>query len=168
MRVMFLRNDTDLTDYPYCLVRRRAWTSAIEGLAEGPGRHPGDLSLLYTDQRGGLAPGTQELCQNADTPIPMFSHRSEEGAHADLLEAGTDSVLAFAQDPKPGLTSMRALLRRTNSMPVSILPTADFGGIRLSHENRSGGIDGLSSSRQAQLELRLLYLPIPPWAGHPG
>jgi DNA-binding response OmpR family regulator len=168
MRVMVICDDIDLSDYLSYLARRAGfdvrYRSSVKAWLDDQGEIPADLILLYTEQPQDQSPGIRGLRAVVNTPILALTHDPDEGQLAALLDAGADTVLALPVGPKLCLACMQALLRRTRSMPVSILPTLDFGSIRLTPGSRSVEVDGRSSSRLTQLEFRLLYLLMT----HPG
>ena len=168
MRVMVICDDIDLTDYLSYLARRAGfdvrYRSSIKSWLNDQGETPADLILLHTTLPQDQGPSIRELRAIVSTPILALTHAQEEAELAALLDAGADAALPLPVGPKLCLSNMQALLRRTRSMPGSILPTLDFGSIRLTPGSRSVEVDGRSGSRLTQLEFRLLYLLMT----HPG
>jgi len=165
---MVICDDIDLTDYLSYVARRAGFDvrfrSSFQAWLGDPGEPPPDLLLLNTSPVQELEQGVRALRAAGSTPILALTEAQEETALAALLDAGADGALALPVGPRLCLASINALLRRTRSTPVSILPTLDFGSIRLTPGSRSVELEGQPAGRLTQLEFRLLYLLMT----HPG
>lgn len=90
-------------------------------------------------------------------PIIVVVNRVEEETHYRLLECGADLVVERPFSARLLIAQVRALLRRTGSVPLFSLPTLSIAGLTLDPATRTVQVAGQPSKRLTHLEFRLLY-----------
>ncbi len=168
LRVTIVCEDSDLSDY-FSYVARRAgydvrYQPAQQLLGPDGSNTSTDLLILHiTSLQAGLKllGGARSMIS---APILAMLPSMDQDAQAAVLNAGADSLLQLPVGPKLCLATIQALLRRTRTLPTSVLPKLDFGSILLNPGTRTVTSEGRDGIRLTQLEFRLLYLLMT----HPG
>jgi len=125
---------------------------AIEAFAEKP------ADLVVLSLREGL-PTMQVRRVRRDTEacLAVISSTSDEDELCQALEAGADLVLVRPYSARLVCMQLRALLRRSRSGMVTILPLLTVGKLVLDPSTRVAKVEGSPSRRLTPLEFRLLY-----------
>jgi DNA-binding response OmpR family regulator len=77
--------------------------------------------------------------------------------YCQLLEGGVDAVLKRPVSPRVITAHIKAILRRSPTIPSFVFPTLDLEEISLDPSTRMVKIPGKEPCRLTQLEFRLLY-----------
>jgi len=116
---------------------------------------PADLILLA------LGSGSQAHVRRArsetEVPIVVILPSGDEDEHLQLLEAGADLVISRPFSAHLLIGQVRALLRRSGSVPLTGLPALSLSGLTLDAGTRVAQVAGRPPQRLTHLEFRLLY-----------
>jgi two-component system response regulator VicR len=127
---------------------------AIEELDAHP---PECIILAMEKQTMDMINQVRRLRGSAITPLVVITDSLPETLHIELLEAGVDLVVTRPYSARLLLYQIRALLRRSNSMPLLGLPQLTLGDVGLDPATRSVKVGDESARHLTQLEFRLLY-----------
>ncbi len=116
---------------------------------------PADLILLALD--GDPLTHIRRIRVDTEVPVVMIVDQIAEEIHCHLLEAGADLVISRPFGARLLTAQVRALLRRTGSVPLSSLPTLSLAGLTLDPAARTVQLSGRPIRRLTHLEFRLLY-----------
>jgi DNA-binding response OmpR family regulator len=100
---------------------------------------------------------THRIRAETEVPIVMIVTTLDEDIHYDLLEAGSDLVIARPFSHRLLIAQVRALLRRAGNVPLSGLPTRTVAGLTLDPVARIVQVAGQPLRRLTHLEFRLLH-----------
>ncbi len=167
MHAVIVSDDSDLNEYLSFSLRRVgmevSFRSSLQKVIRQWGERPADLLIL----RAGSAPEPSALLElrgltNAYL-IVLFDQVNED-REAAYLQAGADIALHLPIGPKLLTAYVQAMLRRSQSAAVNLLPIIDLGKIVLNPASRTVKVLDAPSCALTQLEFRLLYLLMT----HPG
>jgi DNA-binding response OmpR family regulator len=127
---------------------------AIEELDTTP---PEFVLLTLDKQSAEMVNHVRLLRGSLIAPLVVITDALTETLHIEFLESGVDLVVARPYSARLLLYQIRALLRRSNSMPLFGLPQLSLREIRLDPATRSVSVKGKGSRHLTQLEFRLLY-----------
>lgn len=120
--------------------------------------HPADFILVtlpaQTDEPVKLV---ENLRANSVVPIVLITDSLPEEVHIRMLELGADLVIRRPYSSRLLLYQIRALLRRSNSMPFFSLPTLSQFGVVMDPSTHTVTVEGIQPRHLTQLEFRLLY-----------
>jgi DNA-binding response OmpR family regulator len=91
-------------------------------------------------------------------PLIIITDPLSETMHINLLDSGVDLVVTRPYSSRLLIYQIRALLRRSNSMPFLGLPQLTLGDVSLDPASRSVTVGSESPRHLTQLEFRLLYM----------
>ena len=90
-------------------------------------------------------------------PICVITDPIPEITHVDLLECGADLVFIRPYSFRIFSAQIKALMRRSASVPFHSLPILSQADLTLDPSTRSVQVEGFEQKRLTQLEFRLLY-----------
>ena len=130
----------------------------IEPLIETWSEQPADFCLLAFDGTEKNAPRLlAQLRAVSLAPVVVISEIGSEQASVDFYQAGADLVLARPYSLRLLGYQVRALLARSNSIPLAGLPQLVQGELTLDPARREVQIGEGKPEHLTQLEFRLLY-----------
>jgi len=109
--------------------------------------------------REGQAPEkvVDEVRAITQAPLLMVVESLTEKIFCALLNQGADAVLRRPVSHQELSAQVRALMRRSTSVPTFVLPTIELDEISLDPSNRTVTLFGTDPTRLTRLEFRLLY-----------
>lgn len=119
---------------------------------------PSDLVVVAGHSAVELLPGLRELRQITQVPCLFVVESPSEEQLCALLHDGADMVLTRPVAPRVLAEYVRALLRRTQTVPTSVLPRLNVTEIQLDVDTRTVSVLNQPPRRLTQLEFRLLYI----------
>lgn len=119
---------------------------------------PSDLVVVAWHDGAKLLPDITALRAVTQVPLILITHPPQEEAMCDLLRAGADLILPRPTAPRVLTEYVRAILRRTHTVPTFVLPRLNVTEISLDPDTRMVSVLGNEASRLTQLEFRLLYV----------
>ena len=117
---------------------------------------PADLILLAL-QGGDTLAHVRAIRDETTVPIVVVVDPVSEDAHCALLAAGADRVVSRPYSARLCIAQVKALLRRTGSVPLFALPTLTVADLTLDPTTRTVEVTGHPARRLTHLEFRLLY-----------
>jgi DNA-binding response OmpR family regulator len=99
----------------------------------------------------------RRLRSEAQAPLIVIVPQLSEETNIELLEAGADLVIMRPFSARLLIAQVRALLRQTEGITVSGLPTLQIANLTLDPATRSVQVNGDDPRRLTHLEFRLLY-----------
>ena len=119
---------------------------------------PADIIVVAGDERKALLKGLVELRHVTQIPCLIIVETPTEEELCQLLSAGADLVLSRPVAPRVLSEYLRALLRRTHTVPTFVLPRLNVEEVKLDPDTRTVTVLGQEPRRLTQLEFRLLYV----------
>lgn len=119
---------------------------------------PVDLILLAPGKSTALVENVQEIRAVLQAPLLVLIDSLTEEQHCTLLDAGVDLVLERPLSPRILARYVRIFLRRTGSVPATLLTPIDVDGLTLDPAMRTVTINGQDTQPLTPLEFRLLYV----------
>jgi DNA-binding response OmpR family regulator len=120
--------------------------------------HAADVLVLAMDPAEDALQVVQAVRVASQVPLVLVSEQMPEASVCKLLNAGGDLIIHRPASPLLIAAQVSAILRRSNSVPVFVLPSLDLGRIALDPSTRTVCVDGGDHKRLTQLEFRLLYV----------
>jgi DNA-binding response OmpR family regulator len=117
---------------------------------------PADLILVALSNNDPLA-AVRRIRSETTVPTIVVADQATEGTHCQLLECGADLVVPRPYSARLLIAQVRALLRRSGSVPLFSLPTLSIAGLSLDPSTRTAQVVGQPARRLTHLEFRLLY-----------
>lgn len=119
---------------------------------------PPDLVVISLDEFNiEIVKQIKQMRMYTVVPICVISDPIPERMQVDLLEAGTDVLILRPFGVRLVLAQIKALMRRSATVPYHSLPTLSQSEIVLDPSTRTVSIAGGEARRLTQLEFRLLY-----------
>lgn len=132
----------------------RSLDQAIESWPE----RPSDLVLVsLADKLEQVITQIEQIRMYTAIPICIITDPLPEDLQVSLFEAGADLVICRPYGVRFLLAQLKALLRRSASVPFFSLPTLTQRDVTLDPSNRTVQVQDNPSRRLTQLEFRLLY-----------
>lgn len=159
MNVLLISSDEDETAFLKLAVQRAGLVvltdARFDHAVEKWFERPADLVILVAeaDALGSL----RLLRQVTPAPIAILVDDVDERAEVMLYNEGADLVMTRPYSIIRFLARLRALLRRSGTVPVVSLPVLKVSGLTLDPARRSVKVDRNIERRLTQLEFRLLY-----------
>lgn len=135
-----------------------ARTAEAQHIKSALHEHPVDLILLVLDPRTATVSIVEEIRAITHAPLILLGERLTEGQQCVLLDAGADLILERPISPRIVTRYTHMLLRRTGTVPVSVLPNLEANGLTLDPSTRRTTRPDGESHQLTPLEFRLLYL----------
>lgn len=117
---------------------------------------PTKLILLASKETTSIA-YVRRLHAEAEVPLIIITPQLDEETHIEILEAGADLIIMRPFSAKLLIAQVRALLRQTQGVSVTGLPTLQIASLTLDPATRSVQVNGENPRRLTHLEFRLLY-----------
>jgi DNA-binding response OmpR family regulator len=131
---------------------------ALQKVADKWLERPSDLVVVAWHDSSELSKSIITLRAVTQVPLMLIVDQPTEEQLCALLRAGVDLVLVRPVAPRVLTEYMRALLRRTRTVPTFVLPRLNVTEIKLDPDTRTVSVLGSESRRLTQLEFRLLYV----------
>lgn len=128
----------------------------LESAVKVTKEQPTKLVLLASRENAPTAQ-VRRLRSEAQAPLIVIVPQLSEETHIELLEAGADLVIMRPFSARLLIAQVRALLRQTEGITVSGLPTLQIANLTLDPATRSVQVNGDNPRRLTHLEFRLLY-----------
>lgn len=119
---------------------------------------PSDLIVVAWHDGAELLADMIALRAVTQVPLLLIANAPQEETLCELLRVGTDVVLARPVAPRVLTEYVRAILRRTQTVPTFVLPRLNVTEISLDPDTRMVTVLDGESRRLTQLEFRLLYV----------
>jgi DNA-binding response OmpR family regulator len=119
--------------------------------------HPADLMVVASLEDQAPVRIVEEIRDVTQIPLLMIVDRISEKNRCDLLHYGADVILDRPVSPQVLSAQIRALLRRSATVPSFVLPTLALNEISVDPSARTVTLSGKETNRLTQLEFRLLY-----------
>lgn len=119
---------------------------------------PSDLVVVAWQESAKLLPDIIALRAVTQVPIILIVNQPQEETLCELLRVGADLVLPRPVAPRVLTEYVRAILRRTRTVPTFVLPRLNVTEISLDPDTRMVSVMGGEARRLTQLEFRLLYV----------
>jgi DNA-binding response OmpR family regulator len=133
-------------------------TSRVENISSALRDHAVDLIVLVLSPRVAQVDEIEMIRQLTQAPVIVIVERLTEQEYCALLDAGSDIVLERPVSNRILSRYVRMLLRRAGTIPATVLPVIEVGGLILNPATRRvKRLDG-NTEQLASLEFRLLYL----------
>jgi DNA-binding response OmpR family regulator len=130
--------------------------SRLESAVKLSQEQPTKLVLLASRENAPTAQ-VRRLRSEAQAPLIVIVPQLSEETNIELLEAGADLVIMRPFSARLLIAQVRALLRQTEGITVSGLPTLQIANLTLDPATRSVQVNGDDPRRLTHLEFRLLY-----------
>ena len=161
MQAIIISGDEDDRDILLYILRKAglavASSSSLERVLEGWTDHPADLMVFSFEGNSELIKAIDDIRLIAQIPAIFVVEEVSEKLYCDLLEKGTDVVLQRPVSPRVISAHVKALIRRSSTIPSFVIPTLDLREISLDPSTRMVKVTGKESCRLTQLEFHLLY-----------
>ncbi len=159
MNVLLISSDDDETAFLKLAVQRAGLVvltdARFDHALEKWFERPADLVILVAEAD---ALGSLKLLRRVTSaPIAILLDDVDERAEISLYNEGADLVMTRPYSIIRFLARLRALLRRSGTVPVISLPVFKVSGLTLDPARRSVKVDENAERRLTQLEFRLLY-----------
>jgi len=128
----------------------------LERAMQSWAERPADINLVALRPNDPLAQ-VQRVRAETEAALVLIVEPIEEHERCALLENGADLLVIRPFSARLLIAQVRALLRRTGSVPLFSLPTLSLGGLTLDPATRMIQLEGRSPRRLTHLEFRLLY-----------
>jgi DNA-binding response OmpR family regulator len=128
----------------------------LERAMQSWAERPADI-ILVALHRGEPLARVQRVRAETEAALVLIVEPIEEHERCALLENGADLVVIRPFSARLLIAQVRALLRRTGSVPLFSLPTLSLGGLTLDPATRMIQLEGRAPRRLTHLEFRLLY-----------
>ena len=162
MRALVVAQDPEDRDFHSFVLRRTgldvSGREVLSDPAEILGKPPVDLIFLTDDGQPALTRLIEDLRTQSPAPIILLADAPSEDVQCAWMDAGVDLVLKRPLSPRILSRYVRMLLRRAGTVPASVLPILQIGGLRLDPTARTVTVEGREEQRLSPLEFRLLYL----------
>jgi DNA-binding response OmpR family regulator len=147
----------------FCYVLRHtglsvARTAAVKLVTNSLQTHPVDLILLAPEREVNMQPDIKAIRDVSQAPLLVLVDSLTEEMYCDVLDAGADLVLTRPLSPRILSRYVKIFLRRTGSVPLSILSPLTEIGLSLDPETRTVTLQNNSKQHLTPLEFRLLYV----------
>ncbi len=120
--------------------------------------HAADVLVLALETAEEALKVVQDVRAATQVPLVLVTEPMPEADACKILYAGGDLIIHRPVSPLLVAAHVTAILRRSNAVPVFVLPTLDLGRISLDPSTRTVKVEGGEPKRLTQLEFRLLYV----------
>ena len=131
-------------------------TGDLERALQGWAERPPDL-IVMAIQRTDPMPFVRRVRAETEVALILVADATDERSQCALLEHGADLFVPRPFSARLLIAQVRALVRRSNGMPIMSLPTLQLAGLTLNPETRTVQVTGRPPQRLTYLEFRLLY-----------
>ncbi len=162
MQAIVIADDSEDRDYFSFILRHTglavSQTSSVENVTSALRDHAVDLIVLVLNPRLAQVNQIEAIRQSTQAPVVLVVERLTETEYCTLLDAGADIVLERPVSGRILSRYVRMLLRRAGTIPVTVLPIIEVGGLTLNPATRRVKRPDDKTEQLASLEFRLLYL----------
>lgn len=161
MQAMIISADEEDRDVLLYILRKAglavASSSSIERVLKNWTDHPADIMVFSSEVSSELLNVIEKIRHIAQIPVIFVVEEISEKLYCDLLERGTDVILKRPVSPRIITAHVKALIRRSFTIPTFVIPTLDLEDISLDPSSRMVNVATRDPVRLTQLEFRLLY-----------
>ena len=161
MQAIVIADDADEKDIFSFILRKVglavATSSSTKRVLENLTDHPVDLMVIVVTEGQAPEKVVDEVRAATQAPLLMVIESLTEKIFCALLNQGADAVLRRPVSHQELSAQVRALMRRSNSVPSFVLPTIELDEISLDPSTRMVTLAGADPTRLTRLEFRLLY-----------
>ncbi len=119
---------------------------------------PSDLVVVAWQDGANLLPQITAFRAVTQVPILLIVDPPDEHTLCELLRSGADLILTRPVAPRVLVEYVRAILRRSGTVPTFVLPRLNVTEVSLDPDTRMVSVLGSEARRLTQLEFRLLYV----------
>jgi DNA-binding response OmpR family regulator len=161
MRALLIADDLEERDFlsyalRYIGLETIKVTEPVAAMTD-PMENPYDVIILCVSAEEGL-PIARKIRETRQTPLHLIADSLTEQLHADFLDEGVDCVLQRPVSLKLFTRYTNMLLKRSGSVPVTLLATLRADPVALDPSTRTVSVNGGEPEQLTQLEFRLLYV----------
>lgn len=161
MQAIIISEDEDDRDVLIYILRKAglavASSSSLERVLKSWTDHPADLMVFSSEGKSELLKAIEDIRLIAHIPVIFVVEEISEKQYCDLLEKGADIVLKRPVSPRVISAHVKAIIRRSSTIPSFVFPTLDLKEISLDPSTRMVKVTGKEPCRLTQLEFHLLY-----------
>ena len=161
MHAIVIADDADEKDIFSFILKKVglavATSSSLKRVLENLSDNPIDLMVIVVTEGQPSEKVVDEVRAVTQAPLLMVVEPLTEKIFCALLNQGADAVLRRPVSHQELSAQVRALMRRSNSVPSFVLPTIALDEISLDPSNRTVTLAGADPTRLTRLEFRLLY-----------
>lgn len=162
MNAMIIAANEEEREFLSWAVRQTGLTihrgSDIDQIKKSLYENPVDVIVYAVELLGQTDEAIKKLRYASQAPIIVIADWASEAEHCDLLDAGGDLVIKRPFSHRVLTRYVRVFLRRTSSVPVSVLPDVVSQDITLIPSSRILKVPGQEPQHLTLLEFRLLYI----------
>jgi len=162
MQAIVIADDSEDRDYFSFILRHTglavSQTSSVDNVTSALRDHAVDLIVLVLNPRSAQVNQIEAIRQSTQAPVVLVVERLTETEYCALLDAGADIVLERPVSGRILSRYVRMLLRRAGTIPVTVLPIIEVGGLTLNPATRRVKRPDNKTEQLASLEFRMLYL----------
>lgn len=162
MQAIVIADDAEDRDYFSFILRHTglsvSQTSNVRNVGSALRDHTVDMIVLVLNPRSAQVDQIEEIRQSTQAPVVLVVERLTEAEYCALLDAGGDIVLERPVSGRILSRYVRMLLRRAGTVPVTVLPIIEAGGLTLNPATHRVRRQDNKTEQLASLEFRLLYL----------
>jgi DNA-binding response OmpR family regulator len=119
---------------------------------------PSDLVVVAWQDGAALQSEIAAFRAVTQVPILLIIDPPHENTLCELLRSGADLILTRPVAPRVLVEYVRAILRRSGTVPTFVLPRLNVTEVSLDPDTRMVSVRGGEARRLTQLEFRLLYV----------
>ena len=162
MQAMIIAHNKEERDFLSFVVRHTGLSVAtsmdVEKIILRLAERPVDLILMTSANSQNLLEAVKNVRSVGQTPLIVLAERPTEDEQCAILDAGAELILERPFSPRILSRYIRMLLRRSGTVPASVLQTIEQEGIGLDPTTRTVILNQQPPKRLTQLEFRLLYV----------
>jgi DNA-binding response OmpR family regulator len=161
MQAVVVSDDPDEKDVLTFLLRKVglavASTSDLDRILKTWTDHPADLIVISFFRSSDLVSLIDNIRGITQVPVIIITDPIAEALYCELIERGTDGVLTRPVSHRVISAHIKALIKRSQTIPGFVFPTLDLADISLDPSNRMVTVFEEEPTRLTALEFRLLY-----------
>ena len=162
MQVLLVAHNPEEREILTYILKHAGWavgsSISLQRVADKWLERPSDLIVVAWHDGSELLGDMITLRAVTQVPLLLIVNAPQEETLCELLRVGTDLVLARPVAPRVLAEYVRAILRRTHTVPTFVLPRLNVTEISLDPDTRMVTVLDGESRRLTQLEFRLLYV----------
>lgn len=135
-----------------------ARTAAAKLILNSLQAHPVDLILLAPENIDNLLKNAESLRTVSQAPLLVLTDSLPEELYCAVLDSGVDLILTRPLSPRILSRYVKMFLRRSGSVPLSVLSRLEANGFTLDPETRMVVLANGDEKNLTPLEFRLLYV----------
>jgi len=162
MNAMIIAANEEEREFLSWVVRQTGLTihrgSEIEQIQKSLYEKPVDIIVYAVEYLERTAEAIKNIRYASQAPIIVIADWASDDEHCNLLDAGGDLVIKRPFSHRVLTRYVQVFLRRTSSVPVTVLSDVETHGITLIPSSRILKVSGKSPQHLTLLEFRLLYM----------